>query len=66
MPYSGGITPADALTKGPSQEKKGNYEGFLTAMVPWESPEQAVTDCAHKENEHTQDSSWFQMPVSCQ
>ena len=35
------------LPKAPLK-KIGNYEGFVTTVVPWESPEQAVTDCAHK------------------
>ena len=39
--------PPMHLPKAPPQ-KIENYEGFLTTMVPWESPEQAVTDCAHK------------------
>ena len=39
--------PPKHLPKAPPK-KIGNYEGFLTTMVPWESPEQAVTDCAHK------------------
>ena len=39
--------PPMHLPKAPPK-KKGNYEGFLTTMVPWESPGQAVMDCAHK------------------
>ena len=39
--------PPMKLPKAPP-EKIGNDEGFLTTMVLWESPEQAVTDCANK------------------
>ena len=39
--------PPMHLPKAPPN-KIGNYEGFLTTMVPWKPPEKVVTDGAHK------------------
>ena len=48
---AGVLRPPMHLPKAPPT-KIGSYEGFLTTMVPWESPEQAVTNCAHKKYEN--------------